>query len=285
MTTIGLFAQGEMGAGIGGRLVASGLDVLTVLDGRSVASAKRAAAAGMKSAAWPEMAHVDIFISLVPPSEALPLATRMAALFQAEAATPLYADLNAINPKTAQEVARIVGQAGCEFADGSICGSPPAPGRPSPAIYASGPGAKALGALSKYGLDVRVMDAPIGAASAVKICQAGFTKGYTALASVVALAAMRYGAGETVLEELRDTRAGLIDFLHPATLRMFDKAYRYIGEMEEIADFVDGEVGGRQIFEAFGDVYRHLATDRRGANREVELLRGFYAGKTGRGTT
>ena len=45
MTTIGLFAQGEMGAGIGGRLVASGLDVLTVLDGRSVASAKRAAAA------------------------------------------------------------------------------------------------------------------------------------------------------------------------------------------------------------------------------------------------
>jgi L-threonate 2-dehydrogenase len=280
MAVIGVFAQGEMGSGVGGRLAERGLRVLTALEGRSAASAKRAEAAGMIAASWDEIARADIFISLVPPSEALPLARRMASLFRACGTHPLYADLNAINPGTAVAAAAALSEAGCIFADGSICGPAPAPGKPSPAIYASGPGAPAFGALAAYGLDIRVMDAPVGAASAVKICQSGLTKGYTALASVVARAAMRYGAGETVMRELQETRAGLIDFLRPATLRMFDKAYRFAGEMEEIAEFVDGEAQGRQIFEAFAEVYRLLAEDRRGANAESDLLREFYKSAT-----
>jgi 3-hydroxyisobutyrate dehydrogenase-like beta-hydroxyacid dehydrogenase len=279
MAVIGVIAQGEMGVGVGHRLGSHGHKILTVLEGRSAASANRAAAAGMTAVSWEAIVGVDLFISLVPPSEAQPLAQRLAPLLKAAQARPLYADLNAISPNTARAIADILTEAGCTVADGGVCGAPPAPGAPGPAIYTSGPGAKAFGAYRQYGLDIRVMDAPIGAASAVKICQSGFTKGYTALASVVALAAMRLGVGETLREELLATRAGLIEFVQPATLRMFDKAHRYVGEMGEIADSIADETEGRQIFEAFGEVYRHLAKDREGPNRDIALLRQFYEGK------
>jgi 3-hydroxyisobutyrate dehydrogenase-like beta-hydroxyacid dehydrogenase len=278
MAVIGLIAQGEMGTGIGGRLAEHGHSVLTVLDGRSDASARRAAAAGMMPASWQTIAQVDMFISLVPPSEALPLARRLAPLFKAADRAPLYADLNAVSPRTAQAIAETLAGAGCTVADGGICGPAPEKGKGSPAIFVSGPGAAQFGAYRESGLDIRVMDAPIGAGSAVKICQSGFTKGYTALASVMALAAMRFGAGETLRQELLETRPGLIGFLHPATMRMFDKAYRYAGEMQEIADFVAEETAGKAIFEAFDEVYRHLAEDRRGPNQDIDLLRAFYEG-------
>jgi L-threonate 2-dehydrogenase len=281
---VGVIAQGGMGAGVGGRLAERGLTVRTVLEGRSAGSEKRAAAAGMMPVGWQEVADVDLFISLVPPSEALPLARRMAPWIKAAKRKPLYADLNAISPNTAIAVGEILTEAGASFADGGICGAPPAPGEPSPAIYTSGPGAEAFGAYRQYGLDIRVMDAPVGAGSAIKICQAGFTKGYTALASIIVLAAMRFGAGDTLRQELIDTRPGLYDFVCPATFRMFDKAYRYVGEMEEIAEFVAREAGGTQAFEALADLYRHLAEDRKGPNREIDLLREFYEGAEQRKT-
>jgi putative dehydrogenase len=48
--TVAVVAQGAMGAGVGARLVERGLTVLTSLEGRSEASAKRAKAAGMVAA-------------------------------------------------------------------------------------------------------------------------------------------------------------------------------------------------------------------------------------------
>lgn len=275
---IGVVAQGTMGAGVAQRLVEQGHHVLTVLEGRSASSAARAKAAGMIPATWADMARVDLFVSLVPPDQALALAQSLAPLFRQQTRAPLYADLNAVSPATVQAIGQLVEDAGCTFADGAVCGPPPAPSQPSPAIYASGPGAPALAEIARPGLDIRVMDAPAGAASAVKMCQSGFTKGYTALASVMALAAMRFGAGETVLRELLDTRAGLVEFLHPATLRMFDKAYRYVGEMEEVGAFVAGEPAGEALFAALADIYRHLSADRGGSGMDIALLRAFYEG-------
>ncbi len=78
--TVAVVAQGAMGAGVGGRLVERGLRVVTSLAGRSEASAKRAKAAGMVAVSDQEMARADFFLSILPPSEALPLAEKMAAL-------------------------------------------------------------------------------------------------------------------------------------------------------------------------------------------------------------
>ena len=66
--------------------------------------------------------------------------------------------------------------------------------------YFSGDAASDLKGLAEYGLDVRIVDGPIGAASALKLSYAGITKGLVATAMV--LAAEREGAGSALKAEL-----------------------------------------------------------------------------------
>ena len=82
--TVAVVAQGAMGAGVGGRLAERGLRVVTSLAGRSEDSAKRAKAAGMVAVSDQELARADYFLSILPPSDALALAEKMAALIGAE---------------------------------------------------------------------------------------------------------------------------------------------------------------------------------------------------------
>jgi predicted dinucleotide-binding enzyme len=68
MAVIAIIAQGAMGAGIGRRLARHGATVLTSLAGRSAASAKRAAEAGMRDATPAELAgalHAAFFVALL----------------------------------------------------------------------------------------------------------------------------------------------------------------------------------------------------------------------------
>jgi hypothetical protein len=84
--------------------------------------------------------------------------------------------------------------------DAGIIGGPPIVGSQDPAtrprFYASGPHAHRLVALADYGLDIVTMDAPIGAASGLKLSYAGLTKGFTALAAAIVTAATRDGLAE-----------------------------------------------------------------------------------------
>ena len=288
MATIGIISQGHMGAGIGGRLTEHGHRIVTVLDGRGAASRRRAEIAGMIPVEWDEVAAVDIFISVLPPGEALTLARRVAPGIARSGKAPLYADLNAISPETAEEVGRIVEAAGAVFADCSIIGLPPVPGGPSPVIHASGPGAAAFAELGRNGLDIRPMDGPAGSASALKICQSGLVKGYIALAALMVRAATRRGVAGPLRDEMDRLRPELMVFLGPANDRMFDKAYRFGGEMDQIAAFLSEEPGGPQIFGAFRDIFVGLAADRAGENTEIGDLCRFYgleppATGTGRG--
>ena len=78
--TVAVIAQGEMGAGIGERLHAHGARVLTSLQGRSTASAERAAKAGMEPMNDDArlVAEADFLMSVIPPGEAVPFARRFA---------------------------------------------------------------------------------------------------------------------------------------------------------------------------------------------------------------
>src|SRR5205814_6621354 len=80
MAVIGVIAQGMMGSGVGRRLRETGAEVLTLLSGRSQASAARAKAAGMAAAANEHelLAGADFFLSILPPGEAEALASRLA---------------------------------------------------------------------------------------------------------------------------------------------------------------------------------------------------------------
>src|SRR5688572_22557318 len=171
--TVAVIAQGAMGAGIGGRLAERGAHVVTSLAGRSEASAKRAAAAGMVAVSDQEVARADYFLSILPPSEALALAERMAALIGPSNHKPVYVDCNAVSPPTKAEIGQVILRAGSPFVDGSIIGAPPKAGYDGPAIYASGTDASKFLPLGEFGLVVRVIEGPIGAASAMKMSYAG----------------------------------------------------------------------------------------------------------------
>ena len=64
---VSIMAQGSMGAATGARLVENGIEVRTLVAGRSAASAERARKAGMKPISEDELVQADFLLSIVPP--------------------------------------------------------------------------------------------------------------------------------------------------------------------------------------------------------------------------
>jgi len=275
-----IIAPGEMGSAVGRRLVDNGLEVLTAVDGRSDASRARARGAGMTVVAEAEAATADMVLSIVPPGAALALAGRLAPMLARQAAKPLYVDCNAINPETAGRIAHVIADVGLPFVDVGIIGPPPAPGTPGPAFYASGPDAQRFAALAGYGIDIRVLDGPVGAASALKMSYAGITKGFTALGAAMMLAATRGGAAEALRSELARSQPALLAWLTRQVPRMYPKAYRFVAEMEEIAGFVGADPAAHQLFEGAAQLYQRLAEDYRSTRQETTALSTFLKGET-----
>ena len=258
--TVAIMAQGSMGSGVGRRLHENAAEVRTLLSGRSAESAERARAAGMKPAGNERemLEGADFFLSILPPGEAENLARRLAPALSALAKKPIYVDCNAISPETATRVAAIVEPTGARFVDGGIIGGPPRPGY-SPAIYASGPSVGETAVLRDWGLDWRAIDGPIGAASGLKMSYAGITKGTTAIAAAMLLGAARFGCGEALIAELSKSQPEMLQRMRRGIPGMYDKAYRWVGEMEEISDFLKANPPSRDIYAAIARLYEFLA--------------------------
>src|SRR5215468_7131218 len=260
MAVIGIIAQGTMGAGVGRRLHESGAKVRTLLSGRSPASAQRAKAAGMAAATDERdlLLGADFFLSILPPGEAEALAGKLAPTLKTLDRKPVYIDCNAISPQTAMRVGEIIAPTGAHFVDAGIIGGPPRPGY-SPTIYASGPTASQTAVLRDWGIDWRVIDGPIGAASGLKMSYAGITKGTTAIASAMLLGAARSGCAEALIAELTESQPEMLARMRSAIPRMYDKAYRWVAEMEEISDFLEQNPPSRDIYAAVARLYADLA--------------------------
>ena len=261
--TVVVIAQGEMGSGIGQRLHERGARVLTSLAGRSTASAARAAASGMEPVSDDAtlVAEADFVLSVIPPGEAVPLARRLAPALAASAKKPVYVDGNAISPARTREVGAVIAPTGCAFVDGGIIGGPPSPGKSGARIHVSGPDAARVLALRDYGLDIRIVEGGIGAASALKCSYAALTKGTQALGIALILGAMRAGVAPALRQELAESQPALRDFLARQIPNVYRKAYRWVAEMEEIGDHLGAtaDPGARDIYRGMARLFEHLA--------------------------
>lgn len=274
---VGIMAQGSMGAATALRLTKRGAEVLTVTAGRSAASAERAAKAGMKSVGEDAFVQADFILSIVPPGEAVPLAKRLAPFLMRTQKKPIYIDLNAINPDTAMMVEMVVAPSKCGFLDGGIIGGPPreADGY-SPVYYVSGPGAERAKALEEYGLKIGVLDLPVGAASALKMSYAGITKGLIAMGSSMILAAHRAGIADALYAELSASQSTLLAGFSKSIPDMFGKAYRWVAEMEEIANFAGKDRAEHDIYAAIARLYERLGVDAAGEKKDIAALKAFF---------
>lgn len=275
---VAVIAAGAMGAAVGKRLTDHGVTVLTSLAGRSAATAARAAAAGMVPASDAEIAAADFVLSILPPGDALALAQRFAPALGASNAKPIYVECNAVNPATVERIAAAIAPTGCAFVDAGIIGPPPKPPRPGqasdagPRFYASGEAAPRFAALRQYGLDVRVLEGPPGAASALKMSYAGITKGTQALGAAMLLAAARAGSATALHEELQFSQPQILAWLQRSLPGMPAKAYRWVAEMQEIAGFVGDDPAASELFAGAAQFYERIAEDFSADGKAVETL-------------
>ncbi len=235
--TVAIISPGDMGHAIGAVLWQHGLRVLTNLQGRSGRTASLAAQAGMADVADDQtlVREADILLSVLVPAQAYACAERIAAAMRSTKTTLLFADCNAIAPRTVQSIEHLLNEAGADVVDVGIIGSPPQAGHAGPRLYASGPTAERLAILNEYGLEVQAIGPHVGQASGLKMCYASVTKGLTALASEALTAGQALGLADVLINELQDSQGELFQWFERQIPRMPPKAYRWVGEMEEIA--------------------------------------------------
>lgn len=254
--TIGLIGAGAMGAEIGRSLVASGRRVISVLDGRSEESRRRANAAGIEPAddLVGLVGASDVVISVVPPRAASSVAHEVAV---AARAAPVFVDANAISPERARAIAATIDAAGMRYVDGGIIGGPPTPQRPT-AVYLSGPGGEAIvEMLETPEIRVTWLGPAPAAASALKMAYAAWTKGTNALVMAIRAMARAEGVEDALVGEWQRSQPSALEWSNrvPATA---GKAWRWVAEMEEIAASLDAAGVPPGAFQAAAQLYERL---------------------------
>ena len=276
---VAVIAPGAMGAAVGKRLADNGLKVLTSLKGRSAETQARAKAAGMVDASDEEITASDFILSILPPGDALSLARHFVPVLTASNAKPVYVDCNAINPKTVEKVAAAIAPTGCPFANSGIIGQPPKPGDAGPRFYTSGPAAQRFATLRDYGLDIRVLDGAMSAASALKMSYAGITKGTQAIGAAMMLAATRAGNADDLFAELQGSQKEMLAWFKRSLSMMPPKAYRWIAEMHEIAGFVGDDPAAHELYQGAAHFYERIADDFDGDKLDTGALAAFLEKK------
>jgi 3-hydroxyisobutyrate dehydrogenase-like beta-hydroxyacid dehydrogenase len=194
-------------------------------------------------------------LSVCPPHAAIDLAREVAALgFKG-----IYVDANAVARATAEEIGRIVTKAGAAYVDGGIIGSPVKQAGTT-RLYLSGDKAEEIARLfSRSMLEARAIGQKPGAASALKMAYAAWTKGTDALILAIRAFAAHEGVDQALLEEWSISQPALEKKGERAAAVAVPKMWRYVGEMQEIAEAFEaaGLPGG--FHRAAADVCKRLA--------------------------
>jgi 3-hydroxyisobutyrate dehydrogenase-like beta-hydroxyacid dehydrogenase len=201
-------------------------------DGRGSGTMQRARDAGLDDVeTLPALVvAADVIFSICPPHAAVELAGEIGEFDGS------YVDANAVSPATAREVGDIVTKGGARFVDGGIIGNPPSDSEHT-SFCLAGPDAAAIAALfDGTSVDARVVGTEIGAASALKMAYAGWTKGRMALLLTMREYAESTGVGEALEHEWSLAQPGVQKELESARRAAETKGWRWKGEMDEIAE-------------------------------------------------
>jgi 3-hydroxyisobutyrate dehydrogenase-like beta-hydroxyacid dehydrogenase len=275
-TTVAVLTPGDMGHSVGNVLRHGGLRVITCLQGRSARTASLAAEAGIENVADYEtlVREAEIILSILAPSAAGEVAMRVADAVRATSTHPVFVECNAIAPQTVRGLAAALASAGARFVDAGIIGGPPQPGSRGTRFYASGEYASEFSQLTSNRLEIIVLGNEIGQASGMKMCYGALTKGLAALGTELLVAAKAMGLDQALKAEFTRSQSNVLASLERTLPGMPPKAYRWVGEMEEIAATFQYVGLTPSIFEGAAAMYRFVEGTPMGAETPEARTRG-----------
>jgi len=256
--TIGILHPGAMGISVTASALRSENQVCYVSEGRSDATLARAAEHNLLDLkTLTKLCQTcSIIISVCPPHAAVDVAQQVID----HGFKGLYLDANAISPQKTKRIGEMLSLAGIGFVDGGIIGGPAwTPGETW--LYLSGAESESQRIADCFSaglLEVSIVGEEIGKASALKMCYASYTKGTTALlSSILALAEANDVREELYAQWERDWP----DFptqTERRAQRVTAKAWRFAGEMDEIASTFESASLPGGFHRAAGEIYDRL---------------------------
>ena len=253
--SIGILHPGQMGIVLAASAQLAGHRVLWRSQGRSAASRKRAEQAGLTDARTlaAVCGQADVLLSVCPPEFAEELADQVLATGFRGA----FVDANAISPDRVLRIGARMAAAGVDFVDGGIIGLPSMEAGET-WLHISGPAAARVADYFAGGpVTVDVLGEQIGRASALKMCYAAFNKGSIALAGAVAAAAHHLDVYPDLVKQWDRNGPGS-NRLQAQLLRAAPKAWRWVGEMHEIAHTLSLAGVPGEFHAAAAEIYERL---------------------------
>jgi len=257
MMKIGILHPGEMGVSIAASAINSGNQVYWASQGRSDKTRSRAEKHNLiEAGSLSKLCQSsEIIFSVCPPH----VAENVAKEVVDQGFKGYYLDANAIAPQRALRISKMMEAHGIHFVDGGIIGGPA--WNPNETwLYLSGKDAKVIAELFGSGpLETNVIGEEIGKASALKMCYAAYTKGTTALLSAILATAESLGVRNELYQQWGMDDAGFVKQAEGRATRVTVRAWRFEGEMHEIAStFREANLPGG-FHDAAAEIYHRMA--------------------------
>ena len=253
---VGILHPGMMGISVAAAIQNGGHQVYWASQGRSGQTRDRADKYQLDDAGTLKKlcGMAEIIISVCPPHTAEDVAGQV----QAQRYSGIYVDANAISPQRARHIAEMMGKAGITFVDGGIVGLPAwEPGETW--LHLSGKRSDEVATLFAGGpMETNIVGEQPGQASALKMCYAAYTKGSTALLSAVIATAEAMGVRSALEQQWSSHWPGFPEETHTRIRNITSKAWRFTGEMQEIADTFRQAGMPSGFHEAAGKIYASL---------------------------
>ena len=257
MAEIGILHPGEMGISIAASAINSGHQVYWVSQNRSHNTRQRAKEQNLiEMKLVSELCQVcDIIICVCPPRAAEEVATLVAE----GGFRGFYLDANAISPQRAIRLSQVMEVNNIHFMDGGIIGGPA--WKPKETwLYLSGENAKVIADCFKNGpLETKIIGNEVGKASALKMCYAAYSKGTTALLASILATAESLGVRDELYQQWDFDDSSFSEQVNRRVIRATAKAWRFEGEMNEIADTFREAGLPTGFHEAAAEVYHRMA--------------------------
>jgi 3-hydroxyisobutyrate dehydrogenase-like beta-hydroxyacid dehydrogenase len=257
MSKVGVLHPGEMGISVAASAINNGHQVYWTSAGRSDKTRARAEKYNLiEITSLSQLCQTsEIILSVCPPHAAEDVAKSIIETgFKG-----LYLDANAISPQRSIRIGQTMEENGIQFVDGGIIGGPAwIPNETW--LYLSGKDAdKIVDCFKKGPLETKIIGNEIGKASALKMCYAAYSKGTAALLAAILATAESFDVRDELYQQWDMDDSSFSGQVNRRTTRATTKAWRFEGEMYEIASTLQ-EAGLPDGFhKAAAEVYRRMA--------------------------